>query len=616
MTPRNRNRWVFLCVWAASSAYLATFAFRGWIPHDEGLIAHSAERVLEGQLPHRDFDEVYTGALTFWHAAAFRFLGADLAAPRWVLLVCAILWIPAVYGLARRVGDCWIAALITLLCVAWTMPNYFAALPSWYTLFLATFGTAALLRYLDVRRRRWLLLAGVLGGLSLLVKITGAYYLAAAGFFLLFLPPEESPETLGAANRAGPVYPAFVSALLLTFLGSLLALVTQRFQAAPAMEIIHFVFPSAALALLIMQTQWRTRASTLAASFTDLARLVLPFAAGCVLPVAIFLVPYVLAGALPALYDGVLIRPLKRFESATYSLPHWHTLAYAIPYGVLLVLPLRLPAFVHTLATGLGAAGLAGLLFYGGDPQVYPVVWNSLRPLVPLAAVALTVALARRERPFRRAPGDSSAAFLLVAMAALTSLVQFPYSFAIYFCYGAPFVALALAAVVRLQAPRYRVLHFCVALFYLGFALAWVNRGFIRAIGVQYMFVEQTSRLDGRGGGLAVSPESEGLYEELVRVVQEHAAPGTYIYAAPDCPEVYFLTGMKNPTRTMYDLFDPVAGREQRILEAIERHDVRVVVLNRFPEFSPPLASPLRRALDARFPRNANLAWFRVQWRE
>jgi 4-amino-4-deoxy-L-arabinose transferase-like glycosyltransferase len=52
-------------------------------------------------------------------------------------------------------------------------------MPSWYNLFFATFGAAALLRYSERGGRGWLVVAGVMGGCSVAVKITGCYYIAA-----------------------------------------------------------------------------------------------------------------------------------------------------------------------------------------------------------------------------------------------------------------------------------------------------------------------------------------------------------------------------------------------------------------------------------------------------
>ena len=68
--------WVLVVVWLLSLVYMAAYVKRGWVPHDEGTLGLSAERVLQGQLPHRDFDD-YTGGLTFVHALAFRLFGIN-----------------------------------------------------------------------------------------------------------------------------------------------------------------------------------------------------------------------------------------------------------------------------------------------------------------------------------------------------------------------------------------------------------------------------------------------------------------------------------------------------------------------------------------------------------
>ena len=61
-------------------------------------------------------------------------------------------------------------------------------------------------------------------------------------------------------------------------------------------------------------------------------------------------------------------------------------------------------------------------------------------------------------------------------------------------------------------------------------------------------------------GGLRVGAEEQDEYERLVAELRAHASSG-YMYATPDCPEVYFLSGLRNPTRTFFDFFDePWAG--------------------------------------------------------
>ena len=48
-------------VLAAAAVLVLPDLFRGWYPWDDGAMAQVADRVLHGQLPHRDFDEPWTG---------------------------------------------------------------------------------------------------------------------------------------------------------------------------------------------------------------------------------------------------------------------------------------------------------------------------------------------------------------------------------------------------------------------------------------------------------------------------------------------------------------------------------------------------------------------------
>src|SRR5271157_1189997 len=122
---------LLVVVWSLSAFYVGREMRRSWLPHDEGVLAQSAERVMLGEMPHRDFDEIYTGGLSYLNAEAFRLFGANLASLRYMLFLFFLAWVPCVYYIASRFGPPWIAAGFTLLSVAWSLPNYTAAMPSW-----------------------------------------------------------------------------------------------------------------------------------------------------------------------------------------------------------------------------------------------------------------------------------------------------------------------------------------------------------------------------------------------------------------------------------------------------------------------------------------------------
>jgi hypothetical protein len=103
-------------------------------------------------------------------------------------------------------------------------------------------------------------------------------------------------------------------------------------------------------------------------------------------------------------------------------------------------------------------------------------------------------------------------------------------------------------------------------------------------------------------------------YERLVAALREHTH-GSYVFATPDCPEVYFLSGLQNPTRTLYDFFDDPSQRTTRVVSALETHEVTAVALNREARFSRGIPIELEAALDSLYPATDTVGRFLVRWR-
>ncbi len=608
------QRVVLLTVLAIAVAYVGWRLGRGWIPLDDGALGHSAERVLRGELPHRDFDDAYTGGLAYLNAAAFRLLGTTLWSLRVVLLAVFVAWVPAVFYIASRFVRPGAAGLATLLAVAWSVPNYPAAMPSWYNRFFATFGVAALLRYLEDARRRWLLAAGLAGGLSFLVKIVGAYYIAGALLFFVFQAHAESRSAATANGHHGRAYALAVTAAMSMFVVTLVLIVRHRLYAA---EVAHFVLPGTLVAAFLIWNEWAVASGTSRARFLAMARLLGPFILGVTIPVVIFLVPYLASNALGALVNGVFVLPTKRFGFAEHRMLSLWTIVAVVPLvavvGCGLIPRLRVARWwAVLLAVCVTLLFLASL----GSDAAYRVVWYSARNL-PLIVVGASIATLAHDRP-----GDTAAArqrariVLLAAVTAVCSLVQFPYAAANYFCYIAPLVVLTAAALLPAVPRLTAAVPLALALLYAAFAVARVNGSPLFQMGERYLAPLPSEPLAMSRAGIDIPSYQAPVYRALIATLRQRARGG-YTWASPDCPEIYFLSGLENPTRSLYDFFDDQNDRDARVLAALDARGVTAVVLNRLPPFSAPLTSKreLVAALEQRFPFAADFGPFQLRWR-
>ncbi len=597
-------------MWLFAACYAYSGLNRGWVPHDEGQFAQTAARVLAGEMPHRDFDEMYTGGLSYVNAAAFRILGEDLRSLRLVLFGFFLLWVPAVFYVASRSGSELVAGAVTVLAVVWSIPTYPSPVPSWYNLFFAVFGVAAVLRHLETGHQRWLFVAGLCGGLSFLVKFTGVYFVL--GVLLFFIFREQSTAWAGpdSQEQRSRLYGRLVSVGLLAFVGFLSHAMIPGSNVA---RLIALLAPTAGVCLILV---WRERLDPPAgdaARFRTLVRMAVPFVVGVAVPIALYLVPVAIGGGLGALYREVDVLPQRRLTYASYAMPPFNLDATA-PVLALMWCVLTARRELQGRVPLIVISAILSVAFIASRPSLvaYQVGW---RPVLSMTAFAV-LAWGWLFRDANRSPDvRHQPLMLLIFVTTMCGLVQFPYSFPVYFCYVAPLVALTLAALFNAKGQEGHPLAAALLVFYAFFAVFRVTSGSLYPLGKFYVPDELTARLAiPRAGALRVRPPDADIYGRLVALVVKHARNGV-VYAAPDCPEVYFLSGLSNPTRTIYEfLSDPKPAAETLSLLTVRQ--VTTVVINTTPEFSQPLSSDLQSALRARFPLTQSVGSFEVRWRE
>jgi hypothetical protein len=335
-----------------------------------------------------------------------------------------------------------------------------------------------------------------------------------------------------------------------------------------------------------------------------------------VAPIALFLVPYARSGALGAFVSGVFILPTKRFGIATVTAPSLYTLLALVPIAILLVAGRRMHAPLRHWGTAVAAVVVALLIVASGHNNAfYRGVWQSTRTLLPVLTVAGVLLLSRARAAVTESPLLRSRVMLLLSVTALCYLVQFPYAVPNYLCYVAPLVILTLVALSPYMPPLTPVVPASLLAFYLAFAVLRTNDSPLYGMGTVYWKYWPTRPLANARAGIEISFDQAMPYENTIRLLRARARGG-YTWASPDAPEIYFLSGLRNPTRTLFDFFDDPADRTPRVLRAIEAHGVTAITLNSRSAFSDPPPADLVSELEKRFPYATNVGPFQVRWRQ
>ena len=429
---------------ALSALFVAFHLHTGWYPHDEGQLGQSAVRILEGELPHRDFDEMYTGVLSYLHALSFQIGGVRSESMRWVLWLFFLPFMSVWYWIVSRVMAPWRAGVMTFLAAAMTLPIYPGSVPSWFNLFFTVFAAACLLKSLDGPVIWWLLAAGVCAGCSILFKVTGIYLVAAGALFLIYREQQTACHAIAMSR-------SFSSCVTAALAG--LAVLSLSFCRRDdlAMSFLHFSAPLAAISALIVWREWTITKGSFSTRIENSVRLQLPFWLGVMLPVALLVLFFELHDALPDLYQGVLVAPRLRLSAAQAPLPSLSKMIGALPLGLIILLGIG-PATPHRaiwmcwLVVVVAVSTASAALLGPGTAEIIASLRNSA-PFVVGGSLWLLV----KRTPSRRDehPRQDVELFLMVTVAATSGLVQFPFATTTYFFYSAAAVLLCLVYAYR-----------------------------------------------------------------------------------------------------------------------------------------------------------------------
>jgi 4-amino-4-deoxy-L-arabinose transferase-like glycosyltransferase len=128
----SRREWgIALAIGILSCAYLLSFWRATTLNPDEGISLQAAQRILQGQVPYRDFFSLVTPGSYYWTALLFKVLGDSILVARAALVAYGGLFSLLTYFLARRVCSRSHAALGACLLSVTCLPYYFVTEHNW-----------------------------------------------------------------------------------------------------------------------------------------------------------------------------------------------------------------------------------------------------------------------------------------------------------------------------------------------------------------------------------------------------------------------------------------------------------------------------------------------------
>ncbi|MFI5234004.1 MAG: hypothetical protein ACHQSE_16035, partial [Gemmatimonadales bacterium] len=358
--------------------------------------------------------------------------------------------------------------------------------------------------------------------------------------------------------------------------------------------------PSFAMVAVLAWREWKSDGSTDAARLRALASLGVPFVAGAAAVIALWVAPYVTSGSVTALLRGVFVLPRLRFDLVTYPLPGLRSAGLsALPFAVLLA---AAPFVRRPLASAdrwaLGAvAALFIAMDYNGSATVL-TTWYAFRAMTPCVAVLAVWWFVRPPRGEAIAPERQSAVFFLVSAAAVCSLVQVPMSFVGYFLYFVPLLMLGAAALWSALPRMPREVPVALVVMAIAFQLRGSSEFPAKAPRAGDVMVP----LGGPRGGILVPRDDSARYAAIRAAVLQRAS-SEWLFVWHDSPEIYFLTGMRNPTRALFEAFsDPAAQTPGAVERLLREKNVGVVVLTRRETAQRPMPLALRQWIEREYP--------------
>ena len=244
----TQNKFLIL-VFLAFIYLLAQASSREILIYDEGFAVFGANRVLEGEVPYKDFWTLYAPGQFYTLALIFKIFGPSVFVERvWGVLIRLLLSL-VIYAIAAKLTSTRLAQIFWLIVVMVLGGVGFYGYAVFPALLFSLLSVFFLLNFLSQRGSLWLLFSGLTAGVTALYRHDIGFYTVVAEIcvlapflFINWVDQQASAQKLwGVANRMFP-YLAGVSVPVISLALYLVSVV-------PLVELWWdlFVFPATVL---------------------------------------------------------------------------------------------------------------------------------------------------------------------------------------------------------------------------------------------------------------------------------------------------------------------------------------------------------------------------------
>ena len=503
-----------------------------WWERDEGQLAHVAERILDGQVLHRDVQDVRPGYVNFINAAALYFFGPSLLSLRYPLVLIALVQSVLLFFLFRSRGAV-LAGTLSLSSVSLGVLHFLNPNHHWYALFF----TILLICHLvwTPRASRWYLpLAGVLiVTVGMTRHLTGAFVGMGTLSFLLLVEAQENSQPLLFREQ-------WIGRLLC---GSMLALLSLYLWRSTDF-IAFLMFGLWPVGFLAWQLQ------TVSVSNNRVFRIFGGLCLGMAIGALPLLTYHVVNGSLGAMIDDNILRAL--------DVLNWK-LGEEVKYWML---------------------PLGGVMQFRNSPGLFNFLNAMYFLTVPLFAALNGFLLLLVMH--RRTLHISLVLPILAAFYGLVSLfIQIPiylYWTSILSIAGSLWILLALK-------PQWKVPMSAMLVVLSGVSIAFQAGVPIRSSIMDLVSTEKPELFDSRRHlpkvDLWIRGNSLEAYKKVVQIIEEETQQDDYIFAVPNNAELYFMTERRNPFRFSCTDHGVLSKAEvQNVIQTLERLRPRIITFS------------------------------------